>query len=226
MKRSGVLASLATLALTALLLGCGSIEADWQQATSAGTITAYQDFLKNHPNGERADEARNRIRRLEDDQAWMAAMQTNTEASYQQYLRARRDGAHAEEARDHIAGLQRAAAWKSAQAQGSASALQAFLQQYPQGPEADAARAQLEKLNNQYRVQLAAFRSRRAAQHDRDRLQSRFRNVLHGVVVIPTTPADKYQVTSDLMSESDAHSLCAKLKKAHQTCKVVRTGAA
>ncbi len=227
MKKSGVPGLFLAASLTALLLACSSTEADWQQATSANTVTSYQDFLKQHPNGQHADEARNRIHSLEDDQAWTNAMNTNTQASYQQYLSAQPHGAHAQEAQDHITGIERAAAWQTAQAQGTVPALQAFLQKYPQGPEADAARAQLGKLNNQFRVQLAAFRSKRLAERDSARLKKRFRKVLHDVVVIPPTPTDKFnRVTSDEMSEADANSLCARLKREHQTCKVVKTAAA
>jgi outer membrane protein assembly factor BamD (BamD/ComL family) len=225
MEKPGAIAASLAVVLMGLLLGCSSTEADWQQATSGGTIAAYQDFLKSHPNGQHADEARNRIHLLEDDQAWMTAMNTNTEQSYQQYLGAQPTGKHVQDARDHITALQRAAAWKTAQAQGTPAALQAFLQKYPEGAEADEAHAQLDKLNNQYRVQLAAFRSRKAAERDSARLQTRFRKVIHVVVVLAPTPPDKLnRVTSDLMSQSDAASLCAKLKKAHQTCRVVKLG--
>ncbi len=225
MKRSGVVAASLAVMLTGLLLGCSSIEADWQQATQGNTVTAYQDFLKAHPNGQHADEARSRIRSLEDDQAWTSAMNTNTEQSYRQYLSAERKGAHLQDARDHITGLQRAAAWKMAQAQGTPAALEAFLQKFPEGTEADEAHAQLDQLNHQYRVQLAAFRSKKSAERDSARLKSRLRKVMHDVVVVPAMPPDRLnRVTSDLMSQSDADSLCAKLKKAHQPCKVVKLG--
>jgi outer membrane protein assembly factor BamD (BamD/ComL family) len=227
MKKPGVLGLCLAASLCALLLACSSTDADWQQATSAGTIAAYQNFLKQHPNGQHADEARNRIHSLEDDQAWMNAMNTNTQEGYRGYLSAQPNGAHAQEARDHITGIQRAAAWKTAQSEGTPAALQAFLQKYPQGPESDAARAELDKINNQYRVQLAAFRSKKAADRDSARLKRRFRKVLHDVVVIPSTPTDKLnRVTSDEMSEADANSACAKLKRSHQACRVIKTAAA
>jgi outer membrane protein assembly factor BamD (BamD/ComL family) len=223
-KKSSVLASLVTVAVTALLTACSSNEADWQQASSVGTVAAYIDFLKNHPNGQHADEARDRIRQLQDDDAWRAALAANTEQSYRQYLSAEPHGAHAQEAHDRITDLQRAAAWKTAEGQESASTLEDFIAKYPQGSEADAARAALDKLNHAYRVQLAAFHTRKAAEHDRRVLESRFRGVLHAVVVLPPTPPDKLnRVDSELMSQSDADSLCAKLKKSHQSCKVVKT---
>jgi outer membrane protein assembly factor BamD (BamD/ComL family) len=225
MKRSAVQGVVLAAFVGALLLACSSSDADWQQASSVNTIAAYTSFLKLHPNGQHADEARNRIHSLQDDQAWMAAVSTDTVESYQHYLSAVPNGAHAQDARDSIAKLQRAAGWKTAQADGSASALQAFLQKYPQGPESDEARAQLDNLHNSYRVQLAAFRSKSGAQRDSARLKVRFRKVLHAIVVLPPMPPDKlYRVDSDPMSQVDAHSACAKLKKAHQACKVVKLG--
>src|SRR5579885_2392734 len=91
MLRLGVIA-----AFLGLLLACSSIEADWQQATTANTIGAYQDFLKQHPNGQHADEARSRIRAIEDDQAWLAAVTANTQQSFEQYLHNHPNGSHAQ----------------------------------------------------------------------------------------------------------------------------------
>jgi outer membrane protein assembly factor BamD (BamD/ComL family) len=227
MKRSAVLGVVLGAFMSVFLFACSSSEADWQQASSANTVAAYTNFLKQHPNGQHADEARTRIHSLQDDEAWMTAVAGNTEQSYQQYLSALPNGAHAQDARDSITKLQRAAAWKTAQADGSASALQAFLQKYPQGPESEDARAQLDQLNNGYRVQLAAFRSKSGAQRDSARLKTRLRKVLHDVAVVPPMPPDKlYRVDSDPMSQADADSACAKLKKAHQTCKVVKLASA
>jgi hypothetical protein len=206
-----------------LLLACSSSEADWQKATATNTIGAYQDFLKQHPNGTHADEARGRIHSIEDEQAWMAAINTNTQQSFAQYLRDQPNGMHAQEARDRVTGFQRAAAWKTAQSEGTVAATQAFLQKYPTGPEADEARAALKKLQNGYQVQLASFRSRKSADRDAARMKKRYGEVLHDVVVVPATPSDKLNhVRSEPMSQDDAKSACAQLEKKHQRCEVVK----
>jgi outer membrane protein assembly factor BamD (BamD/ComL family) len=212
------------LCLALCLLACSSNEADWQKATSANTVSAYQDFLKQHPNGQHADEARSRITSLEDEQAWMEALNANTQGAYEQYLRNEPSGAHAQEARDRITGFQRAAAWKTAQADGTPAALQAFLQKYPTGPESDEARAALQKLQNNYQAQVGSYRSRKEAERMSARVKRRFGEVLHDVVVVPSTPEDKMNhVRSAPMSEADATAACAKLKKAHQRCEVVKS---
>ena len=218
------------LGVTAVLLGlflaaCSSIEADWQQATTANTIGAYQDFLKQHPNGQHADEARSRIRGLEDEQAWDTAKTSSTEQSFQQYLRDEPNGTHAQDARDRITGFERAAAWKTAQSEGNATAIQGFLQKYPTGPESDEARAALQKLQNDFQVQLASYHSRQEADRMSERLKRKFGNVLHDVLVVPATPPDKLNhIRSAPMSEDEAKAACATLKKSHQRCEVVKNG--
>ncbi len=214
-----------SVALTVFLLACSSTEADWQKANSANTVAAYQDFLKEHPNGQHADEARTKIHSLQDEQAWTDATNTNTEAGFQNYVKGQPNGSHVQEAQDKITGFERAAAWQTASADGSAAALQAFLEKYPSGPEADQAKAQLQKLNSQYRVQLAgSYRSAKLAERAGKRLKAKYGDLLHDVVVIPPAAGSKSShLQSAPMSEDEANTACAKLKKAHQHCEVVKS---
>ncbi len=212
------------LIIAATLLACSSTESDWNKAQAANTATAYQDFLKQHPSGAHAQEARDRLQKIQDDQAWSDAQSANTLEAYQQYLQKQPNGAHAQDAQTQITSLERAAAWKTAQAANTEPALQEFLQKYSQGPEADQARAQLQKLQSEgYRVQLAKFRDESQANKSRDSLKTRFGSDLQDVVVVPPSGTAKdYRVASAPMTEADAKSACAKLKKAHQRCEVVK----
>ena len=70
----------------AILAACSSAESDWKKADSQNTTAAYQDFLTQHPNDAHAQDARDRIKKLEDEQAWADAQKTNTADAYQQYL--------------------------------------------------------------------------------------------------------------------------------------------
>jgi len=206
------------LILASALVACSSTEADWQKATAANTVPAYQQFLQNHPTGNHADEARSRIRALEDDQAWMEAKNANTTESFQQYLQKEPMGTHAQQARDQLTALQRASAWQVAQASGTASALQDFLQKYPTGPEADQARA---RLDSDYQVQLAEYHSKREAEHAVKKLESRYGKVVQGLSV--STGTDKLnQVHSAPMSLANAQAACTALKKSGQHCEVVK----
>jgi len=208
----------------AVLAACSSTESDWSKAQAANTEPAYQDFLKQHPDGAHSQEARERIQKMEDDQAWSDAQKANTLEAYQQYLQKQPNGTHTQDAQTQITGLERAAAWQTAQAANTPSALQDFLQKYSTGPEADQARAQLQKLQSEgYRVQLATFKEQKAAEKSRDTLKSRLSSDLQDVEVVPPSGSEKrYRVASGPMTEEDAKSACAKLKKAHQHCEVVK----
>jgi hypothetical protein len=207
-----------------LLLACSSAESDWKKADAQGTTAAYQGFLKDHPNNAHADQARDRIHALEDEQAWADVQKTNTLESVQAYLQNQPQGVHSAEAHDRITALERSAAWKAAQASATATALQEFLDKYPQGTEADQARAQLQTIKaGEYRVQLAAFRSKHEAETVRGKLQARYGKELHEVTVVPAAPPDRLnRVESAPMTLEDAESACAKLKKEHRHCEVVK----
>jgi hypothetical protein len=109
-----------------LISGCGTAEYDWNQATAAGTLPAYQSFVKNHPTDRRADDARGRILALQDDKAWAIAQAARSVAGYREYLRTESGGIYAADAQYEINALQRAAALKAVQsdARGKLSALE------------------------------------------------------------------------------------------------------
>ncbi len=98
---------------TSLLTACGIAEVDWNNARAANTLSAYQSFLRHHPNDPRAANARGRILALQDDQAWAAAMAADTAAGFHQYLNKEPGGIHVGEAHYYLGGLARAAAPKS-----------------------------------------------------------------------------------------------------------------
>ena len=206
----------------AALAACSSAESDWQKAQAQNTTTAYEDFLQQHPNDTHAQEAKDHLQKLQDEQAWADAQKTNTADGYQQYLQKQPNGAHADDAHAQITALGRADAWKAAQAANTAQAMQDFLQKYSTGAEADQARTQLDKLQG-YRVQLATARDEKAAEKSRDALQAKFGSDLHNLEVIPPSGSEKgHRVSSGPMTEEDAKAVCAKLKKEHQRCEVVK----
>ncbi len=212
------LALCGTLAMTA----CSSVNKDWAKASAENTIAAYKSFLNKHAGGDpHTEEARARIAALQDNSAWKTAESGNSLDSYRQYLQDVPNGTHAQAARDRITEMERAIAWKTAQS--SPTDLQAFLQKYPQGPEADQARQKLMALNSDYRAELGIFHNEDAAKRKRSELQSRFSSVLKEVDVLSPDPSNKrYRVMSGLMDRHDAQSVCASLKRNHQTCEVVK----
>jgi cell division septation protein DedD len=205
----------------ATLVACSSAQSDWQRASVSNTVAAYQTFLDKHPNTPQSVRARNRIRDLEDQQAWAQAQQANTVLAYQDYIQRIPPGSHVAEAKDHISASERSVAWIAASSADTTEALQAFLQKYPQGPEADEAKAKLAQLTG-YRVQLASLRSEKQAERARDRLQGKYGDVLGSVEIVPGTTPDRHLVLSAQMGQGEANTACAKLKKAHQTCEVIK----
>lgn len=213
-----------SLAIVAVLVACSSAESDWSKASTANTAAAYQDFLAKHPTGAHSQDAHDRLQKLADDKDWADAQQANTADGYQQYLQKEANGAHATDAHSQIDALERAAAWQTAHAANTEPALQDFLQKYTTGPEVDQAKAQLQKLQSEgYRVQLGSFKDEKAAEKARDGLKAKFGSELNDVVIIPPAGSEKQQrVASAPMTEEDAKAACAKLKKAHQHCEVVK----
>jgi hypothetical protein len=131
----------------AVLAACNTAKSDWNMATAANTLDAYQTFLRQHGSDEHADNARGRILALQDEQAWSKARAANTAEGYDAYLKTEGGGVHAEEAQYYLTALQRAQDWKAIQNDVSAASLQAFLQKYPQGVESNQARDRLKELD-------------------------------------------------------------------------------
>jgi sporulation related protein len=209
------------LLATTLLGACSSAQSDWHTASASNTVATYEQFLQKHPNTRQAAAASARIQSLAEAQAWAGAQQINTVAAYRGYLQSDARGSHAAEARERIAAAERVAAWAGASAADTPEALQAFLEKYPEGPEAEQARAKLAQMTG-FRVQLASYRSEQLAEQTRDQLQGKYGDLLGSVVVVPEAGSKAHLVRSAPMGEAEANNTCAKLKKAHLACEVVR----
>ena len=211
--------------MASALVACSSPNADWQKANQQNTMAAYQQFIQQHPNDARVAQARNRINALKDEQAWTAAQNANTLDAYQQYLQQEPNGMHAADAQDKVNGLQQDAAWQSAQSTNTAAGYQDFLQKYPNSSHAADAQDALKKLTG-YQALLGSTRSKSLADKMAKRLKDKFGSDLQDVVVVPPTGKSKtLEIRSAPMTEDDAKAACAKLRKAHQHCTVVKSAA-
>ena len=206
-----------------LLVACSSTQSDWEQARGRNTIASYQTFLGKHPNTSQSVEARNRIQALQDERAWAQARQANTDQAFETYLQQQPSGMHVAQAKGLIGASERWAAWIVASSAGTTEALEAFLEEYPQGREAKQAKAELSQITG-YRVQLASFRSEKQAEKIRELLQGKYGDVLGSVVIVPVsgTGANVHVVRSAPMGQDEANNACAKLKRDHQVCEVIR----
>jgi cell division septation protein DedD len=203
------------------LAACSSAESDWTQANQQGTVAAYQAFLAKYPNNPHDADAQQRIATIQDDQAWMTAQSANNLPAYQQYLASEPMGTHAKDAQSRITDLQRAADWQQASATPTEATLQAFIQKYPNTSEATQAQTQLAQLS--YVVDLGTFHSQDAANQAQSKLQDKFAKDLQSVVVVPPTGKSKiFHVASAGMTQDQAKTACASLKKQHQRCEVMK----
>jgi outer membrane protein assembly factor BamD (BamD/ComL family) len=205
------------------LAACSNPTADWQKANQSNTVAAYQQFIQQHPDDSRVAQAHNRINALQDEQAWATAQSANTLDAYQQYLQQEPNGMHAADAQDKVNGLQQDAAWQTAQSTNTAAGYQDFLQKYPNSPHASDAQDALKKLTG-YQALLGSSRSKTLADKLARRLKDKYGSDLQDVVEVPPSGKSKTtEIRSAPMTQDDAKAACAKLRKAHQHCEVVKS---
>lgn len=76
-------------------------ESDWETATRTNSLSAYQNYLRNHPSGIYASDARRKISSIEsslDDKYYAECKASNYVEDYQNYLKKYPNGKHAKEA--------------------------------------------------------------------------------------------------------------------------------
>lgn len=82
------------LVLVLLIIGCATTATRWRETSRANTITAYENFLQNHPDSEWAPEARKCI----DDLAFAEAKRLDTVAALDSYRGRFPSGSHHDDA--------------------------------------------------------------------------------------------------------------------------------
>jgi hypothetical protein len=117
-----IAATIVIVALAALLGGCATEQAAYDEATATNTIESYKAFLEAYPDGTNRSEAQRKL----DDLEWVAVEAEGTAAAYSRYLDLYPDGKHAEPASTEAPKL----GWNEAQTVGSVEAYKAFLEIY------------------------------------------------------------------------------------------------
>ena len=92
------------LPLLLALAACGA-DGDFDVATRTNTLAAWESYLRAHPDGRRAGEARAHLAGLREPADWRKAEALATQAGYEQYLHDQAQGEHAREARAAFARL-------------------------------------------------------------------------------------------------------------------------
>ena len=94
--RSVVLRGVA-VALLCALAACGA-DRDYEAAVRANSIVGYDDYLRLHPDGAHAREARSQLALLVEDREWQRAQSAATIEAYQRYLSGYPAGQHSHDA--------------------------------------------------------------------------------------------------------------------------------
>jgi len=189
MMRCAVFA-LGVIALT--LAACSREHADWRTASGADTLEAYDRFVRAHPEGELAAEARARITQLTEVRDWQRAVASGSAQAYRDFLRQHPSGRQAEEARIRIDNLT---------LRGAA--------------------AQVPPTGAGYAIQLGAFSSDGHAREAWQRLLASHAGTLAGLTPLVVAADPLYRLQAAVADEARARELCAQLRQSGAACVVV-----
>lgn len=126
---------LLTLACLLLLCACASPERDWEKATTANSVAAYQQFLDRHPESAQAADARARIAGLERTAAIESAFRAGTIEALERVLEKNPSDSAVSRIRERLAELH----FDRTAAIDSLPAWEVFLARFSTGPPAERA---------------------------------------------------------------------------------------
>jgi cell division protein FtsN len=223
--------------------GCSRQQSDWEKTRAANTTDAYEQFLKNYPNGEFSAQAQARVKELYEERDWQKARDADTLEAYQAFLKDHPEGKWTEEARIRVENF------TLASAPPTVTPLQGAAPPNPQAPAAPAAPAPASKpaaaapktaaapataaakhaaINTAgaYGVQLGAYKSGADAANRRwAKLQKDYPKVLSDlkpkVAPLKGSTGTLYRLQVVNLSEKQAGSICESLKSHSQGCFVL-----
>lgn len=132
-------------------LGCATVKHDWEEAQRADTITAYEEFLQKHSDGEQTDLATNRLAELHATNDWSSALRTNTIGGYEEFLQKHPNAHQSTQAKNRINDLAFITDWSRALSTNTVDEYRMFIDKYPETEETRFAKirmAELEDSNN------------------------------------------------------------------------------
>ena len=127
MNRKSWLMALLLVGLLVAIFACATTRSHWQEANNVGTIEAYENFLKQHPQSEYTSQARAKLAQLYEERDWERATQAGTIAAYEKFLVSYKQGAYAVEAKRRIEILN----YNNAIAKDDLNTYLDFLRRYP-----------------------------------------------------------------------------------------------
>lgn len=115
----------------------------WRSASTENTLTAYESFLKQYPNGNYAQSAKTEIFNIRETEAWTSATNLNTYNGYKDYIANFPNGQHIEEAQNMAYNIGMNDDWNATQKANTTSAYMSFISKYPDSKYIESAQANL-----------------------------------------------------------------------------------
>lgn len=244
------LGCIVVLAVALLLTGCSPQKEAWQQALRKNTVKAYQQYIRQFPEGAHVTDARRQMSRLSQarniywaSDEWRQALKLDTADAYQRFERNYPRSQFAANAAQRLKQIHTEKHWARVNDSANKDALQQFVTDYPDSPQASEARDQLAALKKQpdrrqgpsqsrntpppgqtYQVQFAAVSSRQRAVAVARDVQKKMATVLDDTparVESPPPGGTLYRVKTTSMSGAAAHRLCGAIKHQGVDCFVV-----
>ena len=222
------------LAAALCLSGCSRQQSDWEKTRAANTTDAYEQFLKNYPNGEFSAQANARLKELYEERDWQKARDADTLEAYQAFLKDHPEGKWTEEARIRVENFTLAAAPVTATpAQATPAAPPPAATAAPVHSAAPAHAATPapkqhtpQKSAGSYGVQLGAFKTGADAANKRwAKLQKDypklFADLTPKVAPQKSSSGSVYRLQVMNLSHDRAGSICEALKSHSQGCLVL-----
>jgi HEAT repeat protein len=133
-----------------LLISCASIKDQWIQTQSANSISAYELFIKEHPDSGYSKTASDRLNKLYEERDWNIACNANSIKGYETYLKVHKKAPHTEEAavrlQTRIAERDENIDWEKIATSRSVEEYSSFLRKYPHGLHFNEAHAKIDDI--------------------------------------------------------------------------------
>jgi len=125
-----------------VLIGCAGHKSPWEEAQTANTIEAYEEFLAEYPHGEFADKAREKIRELR----FRRVLAENTIEAYEDFILIYMEGELVDSVRSHLEQV----CYLRAISEDNTTMYRKYLRCFPHGAKACEVRKRVEKLDLEY----------------------------------------------------------------------------
>lgn len=125
--------TLAVLIAVAFLVGCASTA--YKNASTANTIASYEEFLRNYPQSESAQEAQRRLGHLYAERDWAAARKNDEIKGYMTFLIQHPNSSRVQEAASRKQLLEKyREGWERVQREPSMQSFKEYCEQNPDSP--------------------------------------------------------------------------------------------